>query len=80
MAPTTDNPNDYPERKPIDTITDVTKAIAGSAFPGAQALTQLIKTSHDRRMETFLRRISDRLNELEQTSAPVAASKGNGRR
>ena len=65
---TTDDPDKYPERHPVDTAADIAKGIASSAFPGAAALTTLIQTSHSRRLAAFHRRTAERLRALEDGS------------
>ena len=65
-----DDPIDqYPERRTIDTVADMARALVGSTVPGAATLATLIRSSHVRRLEEFHRRTADRLNALEQTTA-----------
>ena len=67
--PTNDTPDEYPERRLVDTAADLAKALAGSTFPGGSALSTLIQTSHARRLAAFHRRTADRLQALEETAA-----------
>ena len=61
--------DDYPEPRPLDTALEMVKGLAGSAFPGAGALTRLIQTSHSRRLDAFHRRTAERLRSLENAYA-----------
>ena len=56
----------YPEPKLVDYAIEMTKGVVGSLFPGASGLTALVKTSHARKTETFLRSLDDRVKAVEQ--------------
>ena len=67
--PNDDTFDQYPERKLVDVVADLAKALAGSAIPGAGGLASLIQTSHARRLAEFHRRTANRIQALEETAA-----------
>ena len=70
--------NEYPEKRPLDSALELAKDVAGSLFPGAPAITALIKTAHSRRLEEFHRRTAQRLDALEQSNVTTLLDRAIG--